>query len=299
MTDRFIDTIRTHCKPLAPRATGVAPKLRSLGKIRAVLFDVYGTMMISASGDIGSDAGDHQLRSLREAIDCFHIELNRRPAQAVQTFEEAIRHDHTLAMADGIQYPEVNIVQVWQEVLAKIVTEQPENLDVERFALEYEVRVNPVWPMPEVAKTAHELKKAGLVLGIVSNAQFFTPLLFPALLRTTLAELGFSRGLSYFSYEHGQAKPGQFLYKLAKEQLANQGIQAREVLYVGNDMLNDVAAAAAVGFRTALFAGDQRSLRLRAHDERTRDVEADIVVTALPQLMDCVTNCNADELVSE
>ena len=38
------------------------------------------------------------------------------------------------------------------------------------------------------------------------------------------------------------------------EQLAEEGIAAREVLYVGNDMLNDVAAASAVGFRTALFA---------------------------------------------
>ena len=45
--------------------------------------------------------------------------------------------------------------------------------------------------------------------------------------------------------------------------LGKNGVAPGEVLYVGNDMLNDVYAAGQVGFRTALFAGDQRSLRMR------------------------------------
>ena len=38
-------------------------------------------------------------------------------------------------------------------------------------------------------------------------------------------------------------------------------------------MLNDVAAAAAVGMRTALFAGDERSLRKRDSDERVAGID--------------------------
>ena len=53
-------------------------------------------------------------------------------------------------------------------------------------------------------------------------------------------------------------------------------------------MLNDIAAAAAVGFCTALFAGDQRSLRLRTNDKRVGNVQPDLVLTELPQLIDCL-----------
>ena len=67
-----------------------------------------------------------------------------------------------------------------------------------------------------------------------------------------------------------------------------QGISAEQVLYVGNDLLNDVMAAASVGFRTALFAGDQRSLRWRSGDARVEGIQPDVVITHLPQLLDCL-----------
>ena len=53
-------------------------------------------------------------------------------------------------------------------------------------------------------------------------------------------------------------------------------VQAPEVLYVGNDILNDILKniwpAATVGWETALFAGDKRSLRLRTDDQRVMGV---------------------------
>ena len=59
-------------------------------------------------------------------------------------------------------------------------------------------------------------------------------------------------------------------------------------MYVGNDMLNDIASAAKVGLRTALFAGDARSLRWRKGDERVEGVVPDLVLTDLLQLVDCL-----------
>ena len=66
------------------------------------------------------------------------------------------------------------------------------------------------------------------------------------------------------------------------------GISAAEALYVGNDMLNDITPAHALGFRTALFAGDARSLRLRENDERVAGIEPDLVLTDLAQILHCV-----------
>jgi putative hydrolase of the HAD superfamily len=53
---------------------------------------------------------------------------------------------------------------------------------------------------------------------------------------------------------------------------------------VGNDMLKDIWPAARLGCKTALFAGDRRSLRLREDDERCRELEPDLVVDDLSQL---------------
>jgi putative hydrolase of the HAD superfamily len=62
------------------------------------------------------------------------------------------------------------------------------------------------------------------------------------------------------------------------------GIAAESALYVGNDLRNDIQPAAQAGFRTALFAGDRRSLRLHRDDQQCRDLSPDWVVTDLGQL---------------
>ena len=284
----YADSILGNCQPLTPKATLVEPKLEKLEGIRAVLFDIYGTLLISASGDIGANAGDHRLDAIRETCELFQLALSCPPASAIDSFEAEIADAHAVANGQGIEFPEVDIVEIWQTVLPRIVDGALSKIEGQRFALEYEVRVNPVWPMPTVASMLAQLAASDLVMGIVSNAQFFTPLLFPAFLGKTVEELGFMPELSYFSYEHRQAKPGSYLYSLAQRQLARQGIEPAEVLYVGNDMLNDVAASASVGFRTALFAGDQRSLRLRENEERVRGVDPDLVITELTQLTKCL-----------
>jgi putative hydrolase of the HAD superfamily len=70
--------------------------------------------------------------------------------------------------------------------------------------------------------------------------------------------------------------------------LCRRGIRHDEVLYVGNDMLNDIMPANSVGFRTALFAGDARSLRLREDEPSVRGSTPDLVVTDLLDLVRCL-----------
>ena len=289
MTDpKLAEIILQHSSPLEPVATEATPHVECLDGLRAVLFDVYGTLVISASGDIGANSGDHRQDALLRTCEQFGLTLDGTAAAGVEEFFAAIGASHQSARDLGIEHPEVDIVEIWQSVLPKMSRESTENVDFRRFAVEYEVRVNPVWPMPSAAETLTKLADRDFVLGVVSNAQFFTPLLFPTLLGKDLEGFGFSPQLLYFSYEHRQAKPGNFLYHQASEQLQSQGVPPEQVLYVGNDMLNDVAAAASVGFRTALFAGDQRSLRLREDDRRVDGVRPDLRITQLSQLLECV-----------
>ena len=71
---------------------------------------------------------------------------------------------------------------------------------------------------------------------------------------------------------------------MADEKLGSKGIQPASVLFVGNDMLNDIYPAHAIGFQTALFAGDRRSLRLRTDDPRCAALRPELVLTDLGQL---------------
>jgi putative hydrolase of the HAD superfamily len=50
-------------------------------------------------------------------------------------------------------------------------------------------------------------------------------------------------------------------------------------------MLNDIYPAQQLGFKTALFAGDTRSLRLRTDDSRCSNLSTDLVLTDLEQLI--------------
>jgi len=97
--------------------------------------------------------------------------------------------------------------------------------------------------------------------------------------------LGFDPGLVFYSYQFEVAKPSPVLFRKAAETLKAKGIQPSDVLYLGNDMLNDIYPAKAIGFQTALFAGDKRSLRLRAGDSRCKKLTPDLVITDLIQLI--------------
>ena len=289
----LVGRIRELCPPMVPQPTGVRERLTRLDGVRAVLFDVYGTLFVSGSGDIGVAQATSNAPTLEEALLCAGFSLREKSAAASrgeELFIREIQRTHAKRRHDGIEYPEVDIVEVWQGVLSALIKEglvrgDPCSDAVTRLAVEYECRVNPVWPMPDLADTLKGLLDKGLVLGIVSNAQFFTPLLFRAFLDSPPEDVGFQRSLCVWSYRIFEAKPSTALFQRALATLESESaLSPHQTLYVGNDKLNDIWPAAAVGCRTALFAGDKRSLRSREDDPRCAGIEPDAVITHLRQL---------------
>ena len=154
------------------------------------------------------------------------------------------------------------------------------------LSLEVECRVNPVWPMPNLDAFFADLRARKIAVGIISNAQYTTPYLFPALTNKTIHEHGAREDLCVWSYEHKASKPDPRMFPAALDVLAKDGIAPHEVAYLGNDMLNDVYSAQEAGCKAILFAGDQRSLRWRADDERCANRTPDAIVTDLSQIPD-------------
>ena len=290
MKNRFREIIRRHSGPLQPLETGELPRWNRLSPIEAVMFDIYGTLLISGSGDIGGGEPDSRSMALAAALQTLGVPFRGPPEAALEVWDAEIGRRHREARLAGVDFPEVDIIEVWRDALKEFAARgwtSASDGDFAALAVEFEVRTNPVWPMPGMMRTLETLRAGGKTLGAISNAQFFTPEIFPALVGQTLDELGFARDLQFYSYQYGQAKPGLALYRLAVDALQRRGIRPDRVLYVGNDVRNDIVPAARCGFRTALFAGDLRSLRLRAGDPQCDGAVADVVVTRLCDLLHC------------
>ncbi len=279
---------------MEPLPTHLAPRIYAMPEVKAVLFDVYGTLFISGTGDISLAEEMRNQQALTDALQQagFSGHLEEAGERGSNLLLQEIRDTHTLLRKNGADFPEVEIRDEWKKVLGSLKQEgvlegdiSPES--VIRVSVEYEFRVNPIWPMPGGVDIIRSLKGSPLQLGIVSNAQFYTQLLFPAFFDQSHPELGFAPDLCAWSCELLIAKPSIDLFRGVIERLDQQyAIRPEETLYVGNDMLKDVWTAAQAGLKTALFAGAHRSLRLREDEPQCAEREPDIILTHLAQLAD-------------
>jgi putative hydrolase of the HAD superfamily len=280
---RLVSLIRESAVPMVPDPPPLPPEFEALrsipferGKIRAILFDVYGTLFCSAAGDIGVIAHNMiegtaagNVTGQGAALDDLAGQYGMFGVDMRLWFRDKVTEIHRAHSAET-QWPEVNVEEIWGD---------------RELALRYELAVNPVYPMPGAAETIAALREAGCVLGIVSNAQFFTPLLFETFFNAPPEGLGFDPDLLVWSYEMGEAKPSPRLFQTAARALAVKGIAAAECAFVGNDMLSDMYGAVNAGFQGVLFAGDSRSLKLREDDSRARGLRPFAVIRDLAEMV--------------
>jgi len=275
--------------------SGQVARLAPLNGIRAVVFDVYGTLFSSGVGDISLATEANRDGALRDTLRDNQIELTATATglRIDQILHSIVAHHQDERRIQQIEYPEVEIRKVWQDLLLalhqrKLITRQFTG-HISTLVIDYERRVNPTQAMPQLAAVLARLKTSGQVMSIISNAQFYTPLLFESYLNSTIQQLGFCPDCNVWSYQELEGKPSTQLYLRAAKKLKSQhNIAPHEVLYVGNDVRNDIWPAQKIGFKTALFAGDQLSLRRRSDDPNCCQVRADIEITELQQLLQCI-----------
>lgn len=287
-----------HARPLEPIPTDQRPTRCTLDGIRAVLFDVYGTLLITAAEEVAAQFGG-KADAFSAAMFACGVGGALDGQAGVDCLEGIVDEHQRETRGRGSEYPEVDIVKVWRCTIDDMIHRgrlppATRELDAASLAVEYEARINPVWPMPHAGECIDRLRSSGVLLGLISNAQFYTPVALEALLGDSLEALGFDPDLQYYSYRHGHAKPGVFLYERARRALAQRGVLPGEVLYVGNDMLNDIRPAKQLGYRAALFAGDRRSFYPRKDDPQVRGVAPDMLLTDLLEIADCISFPRAD-----
>ncbi len=233
-------------------------------RIRAVVFDIYGTLLVSRGGAVRPDPGFDG--RLAEILRQHGAELS---GAATARLHSLVLRDHA---ASPHLHPEVDLLALWGELLGP-------GHDVPALLTCIEREWHPCTGMPGARMTLDTLAERGILLGLLSNAQANTlPALDEALGPVSAR---FPPDLSILSWRHGMAKPSHDLFSLMAERLAGRGIAPSETLYVGNDPLQDIVPAATAGFLTALFTGHPDSLR-------EGECAPDFVLDSLPEVVELV-----------
>jgi len=295
-SEEIISTIKKHTSLMIPFPTEVKKKTFLINDIKAIFFDVYGTMLISGTGDIGIAEEKNNYFPISEILLNYSFVLVSGQEIVDDIFSQLItkfiKEEHRVKKAKGILFPEVDIIEIWIQVISRLLNEnfisgEYDRNKIQLMALTYECMINPVWPMKGLNSLLNCLYKKDVILGIISNAQFYTPAILNTLIDFKIGKDAFDPDLLFYSYLQKEAKPSEdFFLKAVTKIKKMYNIDPEEILYLGNDMLNDIYTAYQCGCKTALFAGDKRSLRLRLSDTRCKDLEPDLIITDLKQLIE-------------
>jgi len=271
---------RVYERNLVPRSFNHAAG--SLKGIRAVIFDVYGTLVNYWRP--GFESRERREALLTEAFSEITERFAMRevlskmnpaepPADTLKNFYHGlIALNYEKASGGGAEFPETRVEEVWSLIVTMLkrngydaAANAPKGgaADFARYlAYTYNYVSMGRALYPGAAGALKRLKADNIVLGILADGQFYTPLDLTLLLREQSGgdiddcdEL-FDPDLTFFSYQYGFAKPSEVLYRRLFDALYEYHILPSQTLFAGNDLLTDIRPAAAVGMKTALFCGD-------------------------------------------
>ena len=232
--------------------------------LRAVLFDIYGTLL-----EVGPPPPDGDARWRR----LFKDLLDTEPAFSRFDFAIAcnavIARHHEAARARGIPWPEAH----WPSIVAEVVPEltRLSRGDQEEFLYRQIQTGRATRLTAETADTLRWLQERRCLLGIISNAQAYTLReLQEALATHGLDRSLFQRDLCFWSFEHGFSKPDPHVFQILTARLQARGITPDQTLMVGDRLDNDIEPAQAHGWRVWHLNSDAQVTRYSGNWQQLR-----------------------------
>lgn len=213
-------------------------------KIRAIIFDIYGTIL-----DVGVPPPDADVRWQGLFRDLFHSEPVMSRLDFSVACSKVIARLHEAARALDIPRPEVWWPAVAAEVLPGL--SKLHGPDQTEFLYRLIQTGHTTRVSPAAAAALRLMKERQYLLGIASNAQDYTL----RELREGLAphELGmdlFDQNLCFWSFENGFSKPDPHVFQILTARLGARGMVPAEILMIGDRLDNDIAPARAHGWKT-------------------------------------------------
>jgi putative hydrolase of the HAD superfamily len=215
--------------------------------IRAIAFDVNGTLVRI----LADDDEERIYRAAAHFLTYQGIDLHRQELRDIyfQLMKEQLR-------GSPEEYPEFDAVGIWRSIIETYGTDftlalpagKLQQMPVFLAEMCRGVSRRQLGLYPYVCEMLNVLREH-YPLAIVTDAQSIYA-------RGELHKVGL---LGYFdpiiiSGDHGYRKPDRRLFQYA---LDSMGVEARNALYVGNDMYRDIYGAREAGMTTVMFDSDQ------------------------------------------
>ncbi len=294
------------CTPTTYRA-----KTEKVRDVQVAIFDVYGTLINYWRDNFGDrDSKEIELKeAFRKTADQFgftpileKIDPSKAPEETLSDFYHGlIVMKHEQSIDSGKTFPEVRIEEIWGVVLSILKRNGYDlsghlnggsEIEFSKIvAYYYNFHSLKRGFFDGVVPALKALKKSNVKLGIVSNAQFYTPIDLSLFLRDQDDELVdylelFDADLIFFSYENGVAKPNKMLYEKLFDALYEIDVLPSETIFIGNDLSADIKAADEIGMKTGFFTGNIGSTFLHDLDGK---IIPDIVFSEFSQLNDKIS----------
>ncbi len=284
------------------------PHLARLPEVRAVLWNVYGTLLAIPGGELWFEHPKPVIMNmvLEKTIQEFKMwgSMSRKPGQPSeymgQIYSNVLLEQRSFP-SGGEKHPEVGADKVWEAILKKLLQKDYKfdagfygslNEFSRKVAFFFHASLQGTGCYPGAAEALRYVKEQGLIQGLLADGQCFTMVQLQRGLSAQDAELRLEKVLAAdritLSCEVKGRKPSERLFRAALEPLQAKGIEAAQVLHVGSRITQDIVPARRLGMRTALFAGDKASLQASAEQLKEPASRPDVLLTELTQLTEVV-----------
>jgi FMN phosphatase YigB (HAD superfamily) len=293
----------------APVPLDADPFIKPLPEIRAVSWCIYGTLLQIHDGRL-HHVHPQVLRmqvALQKTIEEFNMwnSMSRKPGQPweymLQQYTKLIEEGRLAGTKRKGDAPEIDSAKVWFKLIDRLLKNEYEfdraiYGDSDDLALKvayfFHAMLQAVAASENAPAILQRISQAGMKQGLIDDGQAFTF----AQLQHALQHVDSNAALSglinsnlvAISYRFGVRKPSPSLFAVAAEQYRNAGIEPAQVLYVSHRLHDDLAVAKKAGFRTALYAGDEKVCEVTGDDLRNPAIKPDRLLTDLAQVAEIV-----------
>lgn len=286
------------------------PHLARLPNVRAVLWNVYGTLLPISGGDL---LFDHPLKfvmdvALDKTIQEFKMwgSMVRKPGQPTDYLREvygSLLQEQRTVVGGTEKCPEVVADRLWEAFIKKLLQKDYKfdagfygslNEFSRKVAYFFHASLQGTSHYPGAAGALRYVKGCGLAQGLLADGQCVTLVQLQRGLNQEDAAARvddlFDPALRTLSYEVRARKPSETLFRHALKALTDCAIKPDQVLHVGSRVARDIIPAKRLGLRTALFAGDKASLQATPGQLKESVSRPDVLLTELGQIAEVVSS---------
>ncbi len=222
-------------------------------KVRAVIFDVYATLL-----HVGAPPADADARWTK----LFEDMLGGPPSLGRMEFSvrtnQIIAQQHAMARSRGIQWPELLWPSIVMEVLPSLSHLPAKKFDEFIFQ---QMQIGRTLRLADSAgECLRQLNERGKLMGISSNSQHYTLRELGEALHGAGLNLSiFDPHLCFWSFQNGFSKPDSHVFQILTARLEARGVRPGETLMVGDRLDNDIEPARTHGWQAWQLASIGRA----------------------------------------